>query len=95
MLNKKDLEILNIINCMRKRGTNGSGDEPSAKNIAEKPLFVGSHLQKGLQIADCIAYCTSGILNNNPDFKKYESMIQPKFYGGAADSIRDMVLTYF
>lgn len=82
-LNKKDCKILNIVNTIRKQGTNWQ----SIKNIAEEPFLIDSRLRKGLQIADAVVYCTNNYLNGNPDFKKYWDLIYPKIHTSDRGSI--------
>lgn len=82
-LNKKDCKILDIVNHIRKHGTNLQ----SIKNIAEEPFFIESHLRKGLQIADAIVYCTNSYLNTNEDFKKYWDMLEHKIHTSNSGSI--------
>lgn len=82
-LNVKDCKILDVINKIRKHGTNWQ----SIKNIAEEPFFIDSHLRKGLQVADSVVYCANSFLNNNSDFDNYWRAIYPKIHTSNSGSI--------
>lgn len=76
---------------IRKSGTNWQ----SIKNIVEEPLFVDSHLRKGLQIADAIVYCVNSHLNHNSEFDDYWNLIQSRMHRKISGSIVGYGLTIF
>ncbi|MEM4377661.1 MAG: DUF3800 domain-containing protein [Candidatus Nitrosotenuis sp.] len=73
-LNQKDRKILELINQIRRNGTNLQ----RIKNIIEEPLFYDSALRKGLQVADASVYCVNARLNCNQFFDPYWKIIHSK-----------------
>lgn len=73
-LNKRDCDILQIVNAIRKYGTGWQ----TISHIVEEPLFYNSSMRKGLQVADAIAYCTNRHLAGYSDFEPYWNVIQSK-----------------
>ncbi len=76
-MKKPDKEIYDLIQCLRKNGTNYH----QVQHIIEQPLFINSLESIGLQLADSIAYCVykkfSG--SNFEDF--HDRCIWPKYRG--------------
>ncbi len=84
VLNAKDERILTIINELRKFG----GYWAPIRRLVEPPLFLSSAESDGLQVADAIAYGTTGHLNNTTDFERYYQIIVQKAqkrYNGVPD----------
>ena len=75
-LGPKDAYILKLINRIRKNGTRW---QPPAISIVEEPDFIASHLRKGLQVADAVAYCVNRKINSYSDFDIFWDKIYPKF----------------
>ena len=78
-LNKIDSRILNIINKVRKKGTRW---QTAATSIVEEPLFLPSHLRKGLQIADAVAYCSTRHINGHQNFAAHWQVVYSKLRTG-------------
>ena len=75
-LGPKDAYISKLINRIRKNGTRW---QPPAISIVEEPDFIASHLRKGLQVADAVAYCINRKINSYSDFDIFWDKIYPKF----------------
>lgn len=71
--NKQQLDILKIINELRKHGTRYD----KCDRIMKEPIFVDSSAVEGIQVADAIAYCT--FRRNTEKFKPYWNKIYGKF----------------
>lgn len=73
-LNAKDSRILTVINSLREVGSYWT----PIRRLVEPPLFLSSVESDGLQVADAIAYGTTGYLNKTLGFEDYYKIILQK-----------------
>ena len=71
-----DAEIMNVV----RRLVGGSSKRRDIHHTIENPIFVESHMWNLIQLADMIAYVIHRHYNEDPRFKKWFELLEPKMY---------------